>query len=219
MYDDCCFTYFRRAALCCLPGASLHFSWTEMEKGQSRSLFSWIWSQLSTWYWSAFRYWSSMPTGSMALGSGHSFFTCRCWTSVSVWQTGAMEFSPPMPLALFSWSVLHLPAVSWGKKERDKRGPGCCPVRFCPLHNSYHKIHRNTIFFTLKKLNMASVVKRRAVLEPSKLNRDSQKAGVTMVRVVLSALVYAGKNQSPCLHETLTTTAHEWSSLRTIFQS
>jgi len=55
---------------------------------------------------------------------------------------------------------------------------------------------------------MASVVKRRAVLEPSKLNRDSQKAGVTMVRVVLSALVYAGKNQSPCLHETLTTTAH-----------
>ena len=48
---------------------------------------------------------------------------------------------------------------------------------------------------------MASVVKRRAVLEPSKLNRDSQKAGVTMVRVVLSALVYAGKNQSPCLHE------------------
>lgn len=40
---------------------------------------------------------------------------------------------------------------------------------------------------------MASVVKRRAVLEPSKLNRDSQKAGVTMVRVVLSALVYAGQ--------------------------
>lgn len=28
-----------------------------------------------------------------------------------------------------------------------------------------------------------------------------------MVRVVLSALVYAGKNQSPCLHETLTTVA------------
>ena len=43
---------------------------------------------------------------------------------------------------------------------------------------------------------MASVVKRRAVLEPSKLNRDSQKAGTTMVRVVLSALVYAGKNHS-----------------------
>ena len=57
---------------------------------------------------------------------------------------------------------------------------------------------------------MASVVKRRAVLEPSKLNRDSQKAGVTMVRVVLSALVYAGKNQSPCLHETLATAATVW---------
>lgn len=56
---------------------------------------------------------------------------------------------------------------------------------------------------------MASVVKRRAVLEPSKLNRDSQKAGGTMVRVVLSALIYAGKNQSPCLHETLATAAHE----------
>ena len=28
-----------------------------------------------------------------------------------------------------------------------------------------------------------------------------------MVRVVLSALIYAGKNQSPCLHETLATAA------------
>ena len=66
---------------------------------------------------------------------------------------------------------------------------------------------------------MASVVKRRAVLEPSKLNRDSQKAGTTMVRVVLSALVYAGKNQSPCLHETLATAAHEWLLLRIVLQS
>ena len=66
---------------------------------------------------------------------------------------------------------------------------------------------------------MASVVKRRAVLEPSKLNRDSQKAGVTMVRVVLSALVYAGKNQSPCLHETVAPAAQEGSALTTIFQS
>ncbi len=30
-----------------------------------------------------------------------------------------------------------------------------------------------------------------------------------MVRVVLSALIYAGKNQSPCLHETLATAAHK----------
>ena len=30
-----------------------------------------------------------------------------------------------------------------------------------------------------------------------------------MVRVVLSTLIYAGKNQSPCLHETLATAAHE----------
>ena len=38
-----------------------------------------------------------------------------------------------------------------------------------------------------------------------------------MVRVVLSALVYAGKNQSPCLHETLTAAAMTTRDPRSVF--
>ena len=38
-----------------------------------------------------------------------------------------------------------------------------------------------------------------------------------MVRVVLSALVYAGKNQSPCLHETLAAAAVTTRDLRSVF--
>lgn len=38
-----------------------------------------------------------------------------------------------------------------------------------------------------------------------------------MVRVVLSALVYAGKNQSPCLHETLADAAITMRNPRSVF--
>ena len=38
-----------------------------------------------------------------------------------------------------------------------------------------------------------------------------------MVRVVLSALVYAGKNQSPCLHETLALASGTMGNSRRVF--